>query len=869
MFDELLNDFLVEAGENLSRLDADLVALEKNPEDAEVLKNIFRAIHTVKGTCGMFGLSRLEKVAHAAEDVLVRLRDGKLAVHPGTIGPVLRSIDVIKEILQELEKSRKEPEGNDTALIQELRALCGDSAAATSSASASSNGATPAIEAVPESAPKASAQPESPAEGGTSISDQTLRVRVDVLDRLMNLVGEMVLTRNQLVQLVRGDDESKYLGPIQQLNRVTSGLQESVMKTRMQPIGNAWSKLPRVVRDLSVSSGKDLKLIMNGKETEIDRQVLQAIQDPLVHCVRNSADHGIEMPAIRAAAGKPTQGTIILEAFHEGGQMIIQIRDDGAGIDVQAVKAKAIERGLLKADAADQLTDQQLVQFIFEPGFSTAKKVTEVSGRGVGMDVVRSNIQKIGGSIEITTVKGSGTTIRIGIPLTLAIISALVIKAGGEGGEVFAIPQIGVLELVRVSESNQDQIEEIHGSRFYRLREELLPLIDLSATLSMRPTGREFTVMVAQVGDGKVGLMVDEVFDTQEIVVKPVGRTLRQLNLYSGSTILGDGTVILILDLGRVAAKALSEGAFTRTQKEAVISEDTGLRRDRAHFLVFRSCSGNPCAVPVALVSRLEEFKAETIERAGGRCLVQYRGGLLPLLSCPEGAEFPKSEQTVVPALIFSDGKRSIGLVVDEILDIVDDTLSIEPDRSKPGVLGVSVIQGKATEIVDTYHFIRAAYPDWFDGQAGDTEAGRGVRRKKRLLLVDDSPFFRELLRPLLEAQGFEVTTAGDGADGFAILERGESFDLVLSDIDMPKLDGVGFARRVRTELKRTELPMIALSASKDPDIENRALTAGFDQYLVKFEQDEVFRVLSRFNGRGPEVAGAENPSATQEGVSA
>jgi len=647
------------------------------------------------------------------------------------------------------------------------------------------------------------------------------------------------------------------------LNRVTSGLQESVMKTRMQPIGNAWSKLPRVVRDLSISSGKDLKLVMSGKDTEIDRQVLQAIQDPLVHCVRNSADHGIEMPAVRMASGKPAQGTITLEAFHEGGQMIIQIRDDGAGIDVQAVKAKAIERGLLKPEAAELLSDTQLVQFIFEAGFSTAKQVTEVSGRGVGMDVVRSNIQKIGGTIDITTVKGQGTTIRIAIPLTLAIISALIIKAGGEQGEIFAIPQVGVLELVRVSDGNYSQIEEIHGAKFYRLREELLPLVDLSSTLSMRPAPEEFTIMVAQVGEGKVGLMVDEVFDTQEIVVKPVGRLLRQINLYSGSTILGDGTVILILDLARVAGRALSEGAFACAKSDAIRTDEHGLRRDRAHFLVFRSCAGNPCAVPVALVSRLEEFKATDVERAGGRCLVQYRGGLLPLLSCPEGESFPKAEQLVVPALIFSDGKRSIGLVVDEILDIVDDTLAIEPDRSKPGVLGVSVIQGRATEIVDTYHFIRRAYPDWFDGQAGDTEAGRGSLRRKRLLLVDDSPFFRELLRPLLEAQGFDVTTAGDGAEGFQILEEGAAFDLVLSDIDMPKLDGVGFVRRVRTELKRTELPMVALSASKDRDIEQRALSAGFNHYLVKFDQDEVFKALSKFAEWGDEAVGSSPKEAS------
>lgn len=831
--DEFLPDFLVECTDKMASIDQDLVALERNPGDAEMLTKIFRAIHTVKGSCGMFGFHRLERVAHVAEDALALMRDGKLAISPLTVGGVLKAVDIIKGILQKVEETKAEPTGDDAAVIQELLALMGNG-----SDRAKEEPAT----APPPAAVDRDEAEKKPKDPEKRSHDQSLRVSIDVLDQLMNLVGELVLTRNQLIQLIRGDDESKYHAPIQHLNRVTSGLQGAVMKTRMQPIGNAWGKLPRIVRDLAVGANKQIELAMSGQETEIDRQVLEAIQDPLIHCVRNSADHGIEMPEKRQAAGKAPTGTISLNAFHEGGHIVIEIRDDGAGINVAAVRAKAVERGLVKKETAEQLSDERVSQFIFEPGFSTAAKVTEISGRGVGMDVVRTNIEKIGGSVDLSSRPGQGTTLRIKIPLTLAIISALIVKTGGAEGEVFAIPQVGVLELVRISESNKHLLDEIHGSRVLRLRDKLLPLVDLASVLGLaRETDggarRDFALVVAQLGDTQVGICVDEIFDTQEIVVKPVGRLLRENGLFAGSTILGNGRVILILDTTRIAARALS-GATSGSAICAEEGERLLRAGDKTTLLLFRGGDSAPLAVPLALISRLEEFPAAQAERVDGRCLVQYRGGLLPLIPCQSSVEVTGSAASV-PAIIFSDGSRSMGLVVKEVLDIVEEEMKIESSGKKPGILGAAIVAGRATEIIDTYHFLQTAYPDWFDSQRKMTKGER-----LRVLLADDSGFFRDLLRATLESRGYSVLVACDGAQAFAYLEAGEQVDLVLSDIEMPELDGLELARRIRANPDWSRIPLLALTSLASPDDRARGLAAGFSDYLVKFDQDLVLSTI-------------------------
>jgi two-component system chemotaxis sensor kinase CheA len=581
-----------------------------------------------------------------------------------------------------------------------------------------------------------------------TLMDQSLRVGVDILDRLMNLVGELVLSRNQLLQLVASAENSPFISPVQQLNRVTSGLQEAVMRTRMQPIGNAWSKLPRIVRDLQGTVGKEIDLVMQGAETEIDRQILQAIQDPLTHCVRNAADHGLESPQDRLEIGKPSRGTITLRAFQEGGQIHIEVSDDGRGMDVDAIRRKGVEKGLISQEQATRLSDSEILNLVFEPGFSTAKKVTEISGRGVGLDVVRTNIEKVGGSVELKSELAVGTTIRIRIPLTLAIVPALIVGAKlGAFQEVYAIPQLAVVELVRMSSEGRDRVENVQGTQVLRLRDRLLPLVELSEILSgeKREARDEGFVIVVQVGEARVGIRVDEIFDTQEIVVKPVGRLVREIPLYAGSTILGDGRVIMILDVSGVAMQsgALTSGKVASTEKARQVdlmdhgTDASGeLGAEMTRLLVFSSDIRDsvrtaPLAVALAQVARLEEVDPEKIERVEDGYVLQYRGSLLPVMR-PDGG--PVSELRFKPdgkvGVIVFNGKQdgtpvSVGLLVSEIIDIIDaPTLARKEQalRSRGGVSGSMIVQGRATEVIDVDFYLSKGRT-----LGAANEAGRGV----------------------------------------------------------------------------------------------------------------------------------------------
>ncbi|MDH5411120.1 MAG: chemotaxis protein CheA, partial [Alphaproteobacteria bacterium] len=585
--DDLLNEFLTETSENMDVLDVELVKLEQNPNDPELLGNIFRLVHTVKGTCGFLGLPRLEGVAHAAESLFARFRDGELEVTPKAVTLVLESLDRIKALLKELEKTGVEPDGDDNDLIEQLESFAEDAvmeamisneditevasdsdelqaafdAAQYAERDALVHAAASAVDSMFDQVPTRVSQTGlSPDLGddhvaGSGVASQTIRVSVDLLENLMTMVSELVLTRNQLLQILRARDDSEFSTPLQRLSHVTTELQESVMKTRMQPIGNAWAKLPRIVRDLSLELSKKVNLQMIGAETELDRQVLELIRDPLTHMVRNSCDHGIEMPAERRSSGKPETGTITLNAFHEGGHIIIEITDDGKGLSVEKIKGKALALGLATEAELDVMSDQAIQQFIMRAGFSTAANVTSVSGRGVGMDVVKTNIEKIGGTIELKSLQGRGTTFIIKIPLTLAIVSALIVEAGGER---FAVPQISVVELVRTGRGSEYRIEDIHGTPVLRLRNRLLPLTSLRQQLrlgaELDSVDEDRFVIVTQVGNFSFGIIVDKVFDTEEIVVKPVSSLLRNITLFSGNTILGDGSVIMILDPNGIAS---------------------------------------------------------------------------------------------------------------------------------------------------------------------------------------------------------------------------------------------------------------------------------------------------------------------------
>ncbi|MBC8269209.1 MAG: chemotaxis protein CheW [Rhodospirillaceae bacterium] len=940
--DDLLSEFLTETTESLTELDGQMVQFEQDPTDSDILGNIFRLVHTIKGTCGFLGLPRLESVAHAGENVLGKFRDGVLEVTPEAVTLILKCLDRIRELLDELEANQVEPEGSDQEIIDELNAMASGQAAPSPSVDAApvesgsagnpsanefgapvaaellaeveaatsegfsaasdeqmaaenaNKGTTPpanefgapvatelleevmaaeaegikaassaAIDAemaaerameseanppaaaaqVPARASsKEAAKKEDKVPKESAVAASTIRVHVEVLEDLMTMVSELVLTRNQLNQMVRGHDDSEFTVPLQRLSHITSDLQEGVMKTRMQPIGNAWAKLPRIVRDLSVESGKKIELKMIGAETELDRQVLDLIKDPLTHMVRNSADHGLEMPADRVAVGKPELGTVTLSAYHEGGHIIIQIVDDGRGLNTDRIIQKIIDNNLATESEIEDMTDQQIHMHIFKAGFSTAEKVTSVSGRGVGMDVVRTNIEKIGGTVELNSIEGKGSTFMIKIPLTLAIVSALIVECSSER---FAIPQISVLELVRASPEAENKIEMINESPVLRLRNRLLPLVHLHDLLKLgekkENNDDELFIVVAQVGAYTFGIIVDRVFDTEEIVVKPVAPVLRDIPFYSGNTILGDGSVIMILDPNGIANSTgdLGQAKTDADADAAAISRAD----DTSTMLIFRAGGNELKAVPLALVARLEEVDMESTEQSHGTFVVQYRGHLMPLIPFDRAHEWKTEGRQ--PILVFTDRDRSMGLVVDDIVDIVEDKLKIELSASEDGLIGSAIIDGKATDVIDAGYFLTQAFSDWFGDKDGAFGTGEAVHGSKKILLVDDSPFFRNLLRPVLSVAGYEVTTVDNAGDALKMRESGAIFDVIISDIEMPEMDGFEFAEAVRAGGAWARVPLVALSSHATEQDFERGRQVGFSEYVAKFDREALVSTLA------------------------
>ncbi len=613
------------------------------------------------------------------------------------------------------------------------------------------------------------------------------------------------------------------------------------MKTRMQPIGNAWAKLPRIIRDLSHDLSKKIELQMLGADTELDRQVLELIKDPLTHMVRNSADHGLETPAERAEAGKSETGKVVLNAYHEGGHIIIEIKDDGRGLNVDKIRAKVLEKGLASEADLQSMSDQKIQQFIFAPGFSTAAEVTSVSGRGVGMDVVRTNIEKIGGTIELKSVAGRGSTFTIKIPLTLAIVSALVVECAGER---FAIPQISVIELVRAASGSEQKIETINGTPVLRLRNRLLPLVYLDESLRLRDAEAEAPaevyVVVTQVGAYTFGIVVDKVFDTEEIVVKPVAPLLRDIAMFSGNTILGDGSVIMILDPNGIAASTTG-AAMHEDEGDELVRQGESRGEESVAMLLFSAGGGEPKAVPLSLVARLEDIPVEAIEFANERYVTQYRGKLMPLVGLDHSMQV--REEGRQPVLVFADGEHTLGLVVDEIVDIVDQQLNIELAADRPGFIGSAVIAGKATDVIDVGHYVAQTFDTWFGEGKGPA---LGASEHKRILLVDDSPFFRNMLTPLLRVAGYDVTVASAPDEALRLREDGIDFDVIVSDIEMPGMSGFEFASEVRREGPWQDVPMVALSSHTENQDFARGREAGFTDYVGKMDREALLQALSQ-----------------------
>lgn len=891
--DDLLSEFLTETSESLDVIDNELVRFEREPNNAQVLDNVFRLVHTIKGTCGFLGLPRLETLAHAAETLMGRYRDGA-AVSDDGVSTILKSIDRIKVILEGLEANQTEPDGADDDLIDPMLRLAGvigddgkaipAGAAATEEAEPTKTDATDEasadaleedkggtmgrelkpgevslddLEAAFQSTegpdltvPAPTVAEEVPAEekpkADTSLANKTIRVNVQTIETLMTMVSELVLTRNQLLEISRRHEESEFDTPLQRLSNVTGELQEGVMKTRMQPIGNAWTKLPRIVRDLSHDLGKPIELEMVGSETELDRQVLELIRDPLTHMVRNSADHGIEDAETRRAAGKPAKGTVRLSAYHEGGHIIISIADDGKGLATEKLRQKAIALELASEAEIASMSETQINAYIFHPGFSTAEKVTSVSGRGVGMDVVRTNIEMIGGSIDLQSVEGKGTTVTIKIPLTLAIVPALIIETAGER---YAIPQLAVTELVRAHPSGENRIEQLKDSEVLRLRNSLLPIVRLTSLLGMEdrqsedapkadtPKNDSTFVVVTQVGTQSFGIVVDEVFHTEEIVVKPMSGMLKEVSMFSGTTIMGDGSVIMIVDPNGVAqaiGQATPEAKGLEAGGETAVVED----KDTMSLLIFKAGTDDPKAVPLSLVTRLEEFNVADIERAGTRHMVQYRGRLMPLVYVnPKSAELSEGH---LPMLVFAEGERVMGLVVDTIIDIVEDRLELQVESTGDGFVGSAIIQQKATEVLDVGYYLPMAFADWFERKE-QAETG-----KRRLLYAEDSAFFRNMIAPVLMGAGYDVTIVEDGIEAYDLIKDGAEFDVVVTDIEMPNMDGFTLTRCLKEDKRSSNWPVIALSAFSGPTAEARGKQVGLFAYVAKFDRPGLLDALKR-----------------------
>src|SRR6187402_1833397 len=862
--DDLLREFVTETNESLDVVDVELVRFEQDPNNAKILDNIFRLVHTIKGTCGFLGLPRLEALAHAAETLMGKFRDGAPASSEA-VTLILATIDRIKIILESLESDQREPERADDDLISSLEGMVDRISVGGAKPESEHSVGTlvhqvlerplregedtlddlerafrnTAIEGEPAKPAKAASTavdaPVKEDETGKS-ANQSIRVTVDTLEQLMTMVSELVLTRNQLLEIVRRHEESEFKTPLQRLSNVTAELQEGVMKTRMQPIGNAWQKLPRIVRDLSGELGKQIELEMHGADTELDRQVLDLIKDPLTHMVRNSADHGLETPAERLASGKGEQGTIRLSAYHEGGHIIICIADNGRGLNTERIKAKALQNGLVSEAELEKMTEAQIHKFIFAPGFSTAATVTSVSGRGVGMDVVRTNIDQIGGTIDIKSVAAEGSSVTIKIPLTLAIVSALIVEAAGDR---FAIPQLSVVELVRARANSEHRIERIKDTAVLRLRNKLLPLMHLKKLLKIddgtSSDPENGFIVVTQVGNQTFGIVVDGVFHTEEIVVKPMSTKLRHIDMFSGNTILGDGAVIMIIDPNGIAKALGAAGSASHEIAEENAAARANAAEQLTSLLVFRAGSAQPKAVPLGLVTRLEELATDKIELSNGRYMVQYRDQLMPLVQM-EGVSVQTSGSQ--PILVFADDGRSMGLVVDEIIDIVEERLNIEVAGSRDGILGSAVIKGQATEVIDVGHFLPMAFADWFSRkEMRESSTARSV------LLVDDSAFFRNMLAPVLKAAGYRVRTAPTAQEGLAAL-RAQSFDVVLTDIEMPDMNGFEFAETIRSDNNLGSMPIIGLSALVSPAAIERGRQAGFHDYVAKFDRPGLIAAL-------------------------
>lgn len=937
---EVLDELLIESQEHLESIEPDLLQLERNPEavDSELINRIFRGIHSIKGGFGFLGISTIQNLAHVMESVLMKIRDGKLTPTPEMVDVLLQGVDKIREMFDDVEGS----EAVDASGVYEGLKPWLDDAPTPEPAPAppppeptpsTGSGFIPLKAAKPAAAKapaKASAKPAAPP-AATKDTDKTaakrshgaevLRVKVNLLNQLMNLAGELVLARNQILQSLdrkleetaagqaihQGIDAAvaETLGRLRSrlnerhetgasgvelverelkllrerllhiqpsrlsdlpgmnasmvnLDSVTTALQENIMQTRMQNMETLFGKLPRQVRELSRKTGKEIYLEISGNEVELDKSIIEALSDPLNHMVRNSLDHGIETPEEREAVGKPRSGRLSVRAFHESGQVNIEIADDGRGIDPAKLKAKAVAKEIITTEQAAQMDDREAIMLIMAPAFSTAEQVSDISGRGVGMDVVRSNIENLGGSIDVESRINEGTRMTLKLPLTLAIIPSLLVRTAGRR---FAVPQVSLDELVRLrAGDDRHRIERVQGKEVVRLRGSLLPLVHLTQQLGLEPAAaspdratddaykeQATNILVLKYGEHRYGLVVEDVLDSEEIVVKPLPMVLKDSRCYSGATIMGDGSVAMILDVVGIAEEAALRFGETESamgQGQTSTGEDD--RSEEQTLLVFRNHPSECFALNLDMVARIEKIAAGDIERIGDREFVKYETESLRLIRLHDHMPVKAPEREpdefyiIIPKLV----KHPLGILATGCDDVVTTRANINhDDLTGDGIIGTAVLDRELTVFVDIYSLFEAAEPELYEDAGSET-----VDRELHVLLAEDTSFFRAMVKTYIESLGYRTETAKDGQEAWEMLQDPEqTYDLLVTDIEMPHLDGIELTRRVRgAEGPLSELPVITLTSLASDEVRSRSLAAGVNAHEIKFDKDILAQTIAR-----------------------
>lgn len=956
--DEILQGFIEESLEHLADIENDLLEIEENGADIDedLVNKVFRAAHSIKGGAGFMGLTVIQDLSHVTENVLGLIRSGKLVPTPEIINVLLQASDKLNTMIEDVANSNdydieehliplnaifngealqpesEPPEAEETPDKEETATEEVAAHEAPEKPEATEQVAAPDVEAVEAKEPEVEAptpapvvkkvpEPARPAPPPKKVKppavkksaakvkvDTSIRVHVSLLDSLMTLAGELVLSRNQLLQTIASDDVRNAESVGQRIDLITSELQEAIMLTRMQPIGNVFGKFPRVVRDLSSKLNKDIDLIIVGKDVELDKTIIESINDPLTHLVRNSVDHGIELPEDRVKAGKPAKGTVTLKAYHAAGQVVIEIIDDGKGLDGEALGEAAVNKGLLTAEQVQVMSDKEKINLILLPGFSTAKEITDVSGRGVGMDVVKTNLDQLGGQVDLISEVGVGTTISIKLPLTLAIIPCQIIMTGGER---YAIPQVNLEELLRIPASQvKDRVERVGNAEVVRLRGNLLPLIRLSDVLGIERTyydskedqykkdrrerisdrrGKEspldaegktdnysqddgnaqssearagadrrytassaLNIVVVSNGTLKYGLIVDKLQDSEEIVIKPLGKHLQACKGYAGATIMGDGRIALILDVANIALMAdlTSVNDTDRASEVAQAAEElVRAQKDKQALLTFRSSETEQFAVPLNQVERIEKIKRSDIEELGGKRVMQYRGGSLSLLAVDDVAMVqPIADHDDLLVIVFNIANQIVGLLAIGPIDALEISVSIDDTTLKQtGIMGSTIIDGQTTMLVDIFEVVGTLFPEWFENQdAFEIEEEGG--KAPVILIAEDSNFFRNQVKSYMTESGYEVIEGEDGAIAWELLqEHADDVTMVVTDIEMPNMNGFELTETIRRDARFSSMPIIALTTLAGEEDVAKGKAVGVDEYHTKLDKEKLMASVHHY----------------------